>query len=262
MVGGSSASTRYAPGGYATDGEALSRNQSRTSLSKALGPTAQSISARSKASGRGSGRHQPLSATNERGSGASGAQAMGPVPARAPIVQTTVLRRAHIVVDAPLVKEESIESAPLEGAQSEQVEETGSISLGEGEEVPPRSKGKAKASARGSSQSARRKWFEDKRIYDEDSASGPGSASGSDVDDDYVPPKPSRSRVHEEDDEEDDELNIGGEVRAKLKFRMCFFEMLDILTSVQYRLTQLILSRFRGTLLVLVARRRPIILPH
>lgn len=219
-----SGSGHYIQGGYATDGEALSHNHSRrASLSRPVGTSTRGHSAHShsKKSGRGSGRHQPLSATGASVSAAPTVQPMVQGSSRAPIVQTNVLRRMRVVMDGPLVKEESVESAPLDAHKAGHIEESDSVSLGEeenDEELRQRSKGKAKASAHSSRQSSRRRWSEDKRVYDEDSASGFDSASGSDADGYYVPPKPSRSRVHEDEDE-DDELNLGGEVRLMFRCR-------------------------------------------
>lgn len=230
MAGGSSsvsASAHYASGGgggYATDGEALGNVQGRgMSSSRPVVASSHGHSARSRTSKRGSGRHRPLSAASANGSGTANSMAHG--SGRAPTVQTTVLRRVHLVMDGPTVKEESVES-PLDD-EFEQAQETGSVSLGEEEGENTlvrlsRAKGKERAvQESASAQRGRSRWSSDRRAYDDFSdgaASGSEEvASGSEVDDIYVPPKPSRSRVHEDDESEVDELNIGGGVCSNFK---------------------------------------------
>ncbi|KAH8109313.1 hypothetical protein DFH11DRAFT_1628621 [Phellopilus nigrolimitatus] len=174
--------------GYATDGDIVKR---RTSESQAQAQTLRKTPRHAKS--------QPQASTS-----ASVSRTLSQSAPR-------VIRRVHVTMqDSRAVKEESLEGEQLLKAQANRSESVGDDEV----PVPPKlSNGKRPAPAQ--HQAARRRWSEDKRIYDEESEE---SGSGSDGDgdgDEYTP----NSRVDDED-EDDDELMLGGEVCTD-KCRTC-----------------------------------------
>ncbi|KAL5501347.1 hypothetical protein ACEPAH_8607 [Sanghuangporus vaninii] len=207
------ASSSVPASGYVTDGDVLShrsqRDQTYSQLSRSKG-TRSKVARPAKA--------QPVASTSRHVS--------QPQPQSISAQQQgKVLRTVHVVMQDNPVKEESLDSVSLNGTH------TGSESLGDEEEAdeeverrppPPKTPlqprprrrvaaGKQKAAA-SQSQSARRRWSEGRRVHDEDSESD--SASEDDADE-YVPspraPHKSRARADDVDDEEEDELMLGGE---------------------------------------------------
>ncbi|KAL5482883.1 hypothetical protein ACEPAI_9478 [Sanghuangporus weigelae] len=209
------ASSSVPASGYVTDGDVISHRSQRD--------LAYSQSSRSKGTRNfvaRSAKAQPIASTSRHVS--------QPQPQPQSISahqQGKVLRTVHVVMQDNPVKEESLDSVSLNDTH------TGSESLGDEEKAeeeverrPPPPKpplqsrsrrrvvtGKQKAAA-SQSQAARKRWSEGKRVHDEESESD--SASEDDADE-YVPspraPHKSRTRVDEVDDEEEDELMLGGE---------------------------------------------------
>ncbi|KAL5512729.1 hypothetical protein ACEPAG_2995 [Sanghuangporus baumii] len=207
------ASSSVPASGYVTDGEVLSHRSQRD---QAYPQSSRSKGTRSKVARPA--KAQPVASASRHVS--------QPQPQSISAQQQgKVLRTVHVVMQDNPVKEESLDSVSLNDTH------TGSESLGDEEEaeeeverrapppktpLQPRSRrrvatGKQKTAA-SQSQAARKRWSEGKRVHDEESESD--SASEDDADE-YVPsprvPRKARSRANEIDDEEEDELMLGGE---------------------------------------------------
>ncbi|KAL5524763.1 hypothetical protein ACEPAF_9909 [Sanghuangporus sanghuang] len=208
------ASSSVPASGYVTDGDVLShrsqRDQTYSQSSRPKG-TRSKVAHPAKA--------QPVASTSRHVSQPQ------PQSVSAQQQQGKVLRTVHVVMQDNPIKEESLDSVSLNGTH------TGSESLGDEEEAeeevkrrppPPKAPlqpksrrhvaaGKRKAAA-SQSQGARRRWSEGRRVHDEESESD--SASEDDADE-YVPSpralQKSRARADDVDDEEEDELMLGGE---------------------------------------------------